>query len=196
MFLFQEDVHLQGHTCRRSFRSVRSWPRTAKRRHLPCHPQVLLPLVRLQLTMVKGWTDVSAAEVEQIHRWTKAGMTPNSIAELQGRGPGTVHKFFAFCQGDSQDQEVSCTYSDMSCAHGHVLRHLQSRGLALLRGYRRQSRPPRGGEERPRLFAYLALAFSMIRLVHRRRILILARGHMGALSHSKNSDIRDLFGPT
>ena len=43
--------------------------------------------------MVKGWSDVSAAEVEQIHRWTKAGMTPNSIAELQGRDPGTVHKF-------------------------------------------------------------------------------------------------------
>ena len=49
--------------------------------------------MRLQLTMVKGWSDVSAAEVEQIHRWTKAGMTPNSIAELQGRDPGTVHKF-------------------------------------------------------------------------------------------------------
>ena len=43
--------------------------------------------------MVKGFSDMSAAEIEQVHRWTQAGMTPNAIAELQGRDPGTVTKF-------------------------------------------------------------------------------------------------------
>ena len=49
--------------------------------------------------MVKGFSDVSHAEIEQIHRWTKAGMTPNSIAELQGRDPGTIHKLLPLVAG-------------------------------------------------------------------------------------------------
>ena len=62
VFLFCEVLALKGH------KPISS---------LPSISQIIL--VRLQLTMVKGWSDVSAAEVEQIHRWTKAGMTPAEL---------------------------------------------------------------------------------------------------------------------
>lgn len=42
--------------------------------------------------MVNGFSDMSPAEIEQVQRWTKAGVTPNAIAELQDRDPGTVNK--------------------------------------------------------------------------------------------------------
>ena len=49
--------------------------------------------------MVKGFSDMSPAEIEQVQRWTKAGMTPNAIAELQGRDPGTVNKYIMPANG-------------------------------------------------------------------------------------------------
>ena len=52
--------------------------------------------------MVKGFSDMSPAEIEQVQRWTKAGMTPNAIAELQGRDPGTINKYIVPATGNQK----------------------------------------------------------------------------------------------
>ena len=57
--------------------------------------------------MVRGFSDVCPAEVEQIHRWAKAGMTPNAIAELQGRDPGTVANFLPAAADGKQPQKTT-----------------------------------------------------------------------------------------
>ena len=55
--------------------------------HLPISCAFILP------TMVKGFSDMSTVKIEQVQRWTKAGMTPDAIAEFQCRDPGTVSKY-------------------------------------------------------------------------------------------------------
>ena len=52
--------------------------------------------------MVTGFSDMSPAEIEQVQRWTNAGMTPNAIAELQGRDPGTVNKYIVPATGNQK----------------------------------------------------------------------------------------------
>ena len=61
-----------------------------------------ISLVNLSPFMVKGFSDMSPAEIEQVQRWTNTGMTPNAIAELQCRDPGTVNKYIVHAIGNQK----------------------------------------------------------------------------------------------
>ena len=76
--------------------------------------------------MVRGFSDV-----EQIHRWTKAGMTPNAIAELQGRDPGTVAEFLPAAADGKQPQKTIALNPDCQ-ARLLKINQSQSLGLSLI----------------------------------------------------------------